>query len=129
MKNRAKCRLCNSIIESFHQHDIVMCKCGEIQVEGGDSLKCAAKDWNNFLRVDDLGNEIIVKVDSKTSQSQAESLSSHKPDKDELLKMLDEMIKSYERLPNQAMLQPVSNYDLASALLLISSIFRTQSGR
>ena len=67
MRNRAKCKLCQSTIESFHPTDLVLCKCGEISVDAGEGLKCAAKSWENFLRVDDEGNEIIVKVESKTN--------------------------------------------------------------
>ena len=54
MKNRAKCKLCNSIIESFHRHDYVTCACGEIAVDGGlDYFKVIARDYANFLRIDD----------------------------------------------------------------------------
>lgn len=118
MRNRAKCKLCGDIIESFHPTDLVLCKCGEIQVEAGNALKCAAKDWKNFLRVDDQGNEIIVKV----KEDDVKPLYNEKPSKKDLLGILDEMIKSYETLPPQAMNAYVTNYDLAAALLLLSSI-------
>jgi len=116
MRNRAKCKLCHSIIESFHSGDYVSCKCDEISVSGADSLNCAAKNWSNFMRVDDEGNEIVVSVKENV-----------KPDKDDLLKMLDEMIKSYENLPSAAMQSPINHYDFASALLLLSEILRARS--
>ena len=54
MRNIAKCKLCSSIIESKHRHDYVSCLCGEISIDGGnDYHKCFAKDWRNFVRVDD----------------------------------------------------------------------------
>jgi len=33
--NKARCLLCNTIIESSHRHDYVKCKCGAIAVDGG----------------------------------------------------------------------------------------------
>ena len=117
MRNRAKCKLCESIIESFHNHDYVTCKCGEISIDGGlDYYKASAKDFNNFLRVDDEGNEIIVKVQENNS----------KPTKTELLNMLDEMIKNIENLPVQAMTSYITHYDFCASLLLLSAILRSE---
>jgi len=116
MRNIAKCKLCESIIESFHENDYVECKCGEISVSKGPSLICSAKDWNNFKRVDDQGNEIVVSVKEK-----------EKPKKKELLDMLQAMIDNIEKLPSNAMHTPVNHYDLLSALLLILTIFRSEA--
>jgi len=121
MKNRAKCKLCNSIIESFHQFDYVLCPCGEIAVDGGNAMKCFAKNFSNFLRVDDQGNEIIVKV-----QEPIEIIAGEKPTRKDLLTMLDEMIKSYERLPSTAMSNPISHYDFCAALILLQSIMTSE---
>lgn len=120
MKNRAKCRLCQSIIESFHSTDYVLCKCGEIAVDRGDALRCYAKDFTNFLRIDDDGNEIIVKMKEDVKPLDI----GNKMTRTDLLSMLDEMIKSYERLPQNALYEPVTHSDLVSALLLLSSILR-----
>jgi hypothetical protein len=119
MRNIAKCKKCQSVIESFHPTDYVSCSCGEISVEEGLTLKCSAKDWSNFLRVDDEGNEIVVRVETTIPDEPS------KLTKIQKLDMLDEMIRSYERLPQSAMSQPVSNYDLISSLLLLSSILRS----
>lgn len=129
MKNRAKCKLCSSIIQSFHSTDIVFCKCGEISVENGDALKCTAKDWGNFLRVDDEGNEIIIQVkDSLTNQeTQNHNDTKHIPSKIELLGMLHEMIKSVERLPQHAMNAPITHYDYVSLLILLAALFEADS--
>jgi len=116
MRNRAKCKLCKNIIESKYEGDNVHCECGEISIDGGNErLSCASLNWENFLRVDDEGNEIIVTI---------KEMEKNVPDKKELIEMLDEMIKSYENLPTNAMLTPVNHYDLVSALLLMSSILK-----
>ena len=107
--------MCDSVIESFCANDYVTCKCGEISVDGGDQLRCSARDFKNFVRVDDEGNEIIVTVKD-----------SLKPTRDDLLKMLEEMIKNIENLPVHAMTSPVNHYDLSAALLLLLSIFKSQ---
>lgn len=123
MKNRAKCKLCQSTIESFHDTDYVSCKCSHISVSGGLRMECSAIDWNNFLRVDDQGNEIIVKV--KESNEDVKPLYNENPTREDKLKMLDEMIKSYDDLPTIALQAPITGYDFTSALLLISSILRS----
>jgi len=92
-------------------------------VSGGAALQCAAKDWNNFRRVDDMGNELAVKV-TETSDVKPLDIQT-KPNRKELLEMLDEMIKSYDRLPEHAMHAPITHYDFVSALLLVSSIFKS----
>lgn len=125
MRNRAKCRLCGDIIESFLKHDLVTCKCGEISIDGGNELlRCVANDWKNFLRVDDNGNEIVVKVvdpDAVIEQPTQESPPLTKP---ELIQMLDSMVKNIENLPKNAMDLPVNHYDLYSFMILISSILK-----
>jgi len=107
MRNRAKCKLCNDIIESVHHHDYISCKCGEIAVDGGQHYcRCSAKSWENFIRIDDEGNEIIPKIVEKSSVEEEnekgqkwvedEMLSAyekHKRKKQLALDALDEMIK------------------------------------
>lgn len=126
MRNLAKCKICNSVIESFHAMDYVTCKCGEISVDGGEALKCAARNWSNFMRVDDKGNAIVVKMATEVDVKPLDIQTL--PTKKELVEMLDEMIKSFERLPEHAMLTPISHYDFCSALLLLSSIFKSELG-
>lgn len=125
MKNRAKCKLCDDIIESTHQHDYVTCNCGEISVDGGNAYhRCRANNWENFLRVDDEGNIIIPKIVEKEEKPKEEALPliSSKPSKQEMLEMLDEMIKRIQDLPMQAMYAPINHADFCSLLLLLSSI-------
>lgn len=116
MRNRAKCKACECIIESRHPGDIVQCKCGQISVSGGDKLGCAALNWGNFLRVDDEGNVIVPMIQDKAS----------KPTKLDFLDALDEMIKKIEDMPQQAMCVSINHYDHLSLMVLLSSIFRIE---
>ncbi|MDP4120521.1 MAG: hypothetical protein Q8876_05645 [Bacillota bacterium] len=77
-------------------------------------------NYDNFLRVDDENNEIIVKVIESEGPHETEK----KPDHDELLAMLDRMIDSYSSLPENAMSTPITHYDFVSALMLLSSIVK-----
>jgi len=124
MKNRAKCKLCNDIIESFHDQDYVECTCGEIAVSAGNKMQCGSRDWSNFIRVDDLGNEIVVTIKEMSSDVKPLDIPLNKPDKKELLGMLSDMINNIENLPQHAALAPITHYDFASALLLISELFK-----
>jgi hypothetical protein len=45
--------------------------------------------------------------------------------KKEMLKMLDEMIKSFDNLPQHAMLSFVTQSELCSVLMLLSAILRS----
>ena len=127
MINKAKCKLCGSIIQSFHAQDLVLCNCGEISVDGGDALRCASKNWSNFIRVDDEGNEIIPKIIDKANENinTLQGAPITKPTKKELIQTLDEMRKNIENLPPQAMTSAINHYDWASLLILLSALFRS----
>lgn len=123
MKNRAKCKLCGEILESFHRTDFVTCKCGEISIDGGDwYFKCAAKNWDNFLRVDDMGNEIIPEIVQESDNKLIETSILTRKDK---IDMLDAMLKNIENLPSGAMDNPINHYDLYSFMLLVSEILKS----
>jgi hypothetical protein len=125
MKNRAKCKLCGDIIESLHVHDYVSCKCGEIAVDGGlQYLKAIARDWKNFLRVDDLGNEIEITIQEK-EPSPKEDIRLPPPTREELMTMLDDFLKRIEELPPGAGVAPVTHYDMMSFGLILSALFRS----
>jgi len=49
-----------------------------------------------------------------------------KPTKEEMLQMLDEMIKNIEGLPLNAMIMPVNHYDWCSLLILLSGVLRAK---
>ncbi len=139
MRNRAKCKLCEDIIESDHVNDYVTCGCGEISVDGGTQYcRCSARDWSNFIRVDDEDNEVIPKIIDKTSKEEEnkqvkkwvedEVLTAYeisKKRKQLALDALDEMIKKIEELPQVAWTTAITHYDYYSLLLLMSALFRT----
>ena len=129
MRNKAKCKLCQSIIESFHDSDYVQCNCGEISVSGGAALYCSAKNWHNFLRVDDEDNEIIPTIRETTSHTVVvDDIRTTRPTKRELIEMLTEMKKNIEALPIVAMNTAITHYDYLSLLLLLEAIFRAEDG-
>ena len=130
MRNRAKCKLCGDILESFFPDDFVRCKCDEISIDGGPtSFKCYAKNWNNFLRVDDEGKEFPVKVKEKDSEEIDEKefniIKSNSPG--EAIEALRSLIKAYKDLPPVAMSASITHYDMYSALLLMLAISESLS--
>lgn len=125
MRNRAKCKLCKDIIESFHSTDYMMCKCGEIVVDGGSAMRCGANNFDNFIRVDDEGNEIIPTIKSCNDNVKPLDNEVKKPSREELLKMLESMIENIERLPSHAMTTSIDHYDLLSFMMLVSALFRS----
>jgi len=56
-ENKARCQLCNDIIESKSVHDYVTCSCGKLSVDGGkDYLKRSAKEhgeWEELSTYED----------------------------------------------------------------------------
>ncbi len=127
MRNRAKCKLCKDVIESKNEYDHVTCKCGEIELDGGIiGMWCSASDWNNFVRVDDENNEIVISVVEKEHVKQLDMQTKTKPSKKELVEILDRMIENIEELPKQAMQTYINHYDFCSALILIASILKEE---
>lgn len=120
MRNRAKCKLCNAIIESVDEHDHVVCKCGQIAVSGGpDKPKASAHNFDNFLRIDDEGKEKPV-VFKEKGEDEPKKLTT-----EEILLELEALIKTYENLPNHALFAPASQADQLSLLMIVSSLFRS----
>lgn len=133
MKNKAKCKLCNDIIESFHRYDFVTCKCGEISVDGGqDTFRCIFKNKENFLRIDDEGNTIVPKFIEKNEEGDeptrihTENLSSDDK-RQNIIDNIDNLIKVIEGLPKHVMDLPITHYDYVSLLMLMSSLAKLDS--
>lgn len=125
MRNRAKCKLCQSVIESFHEHDYVTCKCGHISIDGGlQYFRASAIDWKNFLRVDDEDNEIIVTVKEKDDIEEVVTIEAEpsKITREDLIKELGAMIKNIENLPQNALQLPITHYDYLCGLMIIKAI-------
>lgn len=121
MRNRAKCKKCGDVLESFHRHDYVTCSCGQISIDGGqDCFRANAFDWTNFLRLDDQDREIPVKVVDKENVEKEEM-----PQESlEPWQIFDELIKQYEHLPQHAMLQPATNADVLSLLYIFKNLLK-----
>jgi hypothetical protein len=127
VRNRAKCKLCGDILESFHRTDYVQCSCGEIGIDGGDhQFLCETKHWENFLRIDDTGKVTEV-IPQESMIVVADKIHEGKPKKEELLEMLDNMIQNIEDMPEQAMTLPLTHYDGFSILTLVSALFRSEN--
>lgn len=55
LSNKAKCLLCNDIVESTHRHDFRSCSCGNISVDGGlDYLRRSQKKPASFEDMSEL---------------------------------------------------------------------------
>lgn len=48
-----------------------------------------------------------------------------KPNREELLKELDEMIKNIEKLPPHAQILPINHYDFCALMIVLSAILRS----
>ena len=128
MRNRAKCKLCKTVIESVTTADYIMCACGEIAVSGGLSeYQAFANDYANFVRLDEEGKEVPVKYIDKRAPEKTDSDQLAKPTRKELLDELNVMIQNIEKLPPHALSQSPTHYDLCSALLLLSAILRAET--
>jgi len=127
MRNRAKCRLCNDVLESFHTHDYVQCTCGEIAIDGGQQyMRVLTKHWDNFLRLDDNDIEIPIKIKEREPPATEIPIRSRtRPTKSELLDSLKGIIEAYEKMPEKALQQPVSHSDFVSLLLIVDALFRS----
>lgn len=127
MNNRAKCKLCLCIIESLHSTDHVVCKCGEIELNGGEAMFSRAKSYDNFLRVDDLGNELVVQYKEHPSKVGGEDTHD---DEEECITIADRieelhrMIESDLNLPEDAHIQRLTYADLMRYMMLIYDILK-----
>jgi hypothetical protein len=126
MRNRAKCKLCKDEIESLTLHDYVSCSCGEISIDGGSQhLGCHAKDFGNFLRLDDDGRELPVKLVEDLGDAH-EVGKEEGPEipltQEQKIQLVDHMISYYEELPQHALLSPPTQYDLKAIYLMIKRI-------
>lgn len=47
-RNAARCRKCDTVVESTYRHDFVSCKCGAIFVDGGREYLRAGGNPEDF---------------------------------------------------------------------------------
>ena len=123
MRNRAKCKLCKSELESLTRYDVVSCACGEIDIWGGaDELRSRAREYGNFLRLDDEGKEVEVKVINNSKDVEEVPVTEEvKKDitREDKIKLVDAMLDYYERLPQHVLLAAPTQYDLKAIYTLI----------
>lgn len=127
MRNRAKCRLCNDIIESKHNQDHVSCSCGQISIDGGSEYyRCLAIDWENFIRIADDGSEVEVKIENspdKDHEDKAkEAIKDKRMTRDELIQHLKDHLTHAETLPPHVKQSFCTYMDLDAAISLIYAI-------
>ena len=56
-RNAARCRRCDTVVESTHRHDFVPCRCGAIFVDGGLEYVRAGgnpEDFESLAEVEDV---------------------------------------------------------------------------
>lgn len=152
MRNRAKCRQCSTIIESFHEFDYVECKCSRVGITGGTvKYRVLAYDFKDVIRIDDNDKEIEIKFEDNDENNRNDRPNDENTDidpihddmgnpsydnqsnlldnrqnttREDLLKELGLMMDNIEGLPQHVMIQPVNHYDLYSFMLVVSSLFR-----
>lgn len=128
MRNRAKCKLCNTVVESFHEFDLATCKCGEVAVYGGaqiPSVHCKKKE--NVILVDDNDNEIMPSSLTEKPKENATDLAEEPPKevtKKELIEIYETMIKADANLPQQALHAPCTYADLYHFKLFLLDILK-----
>jgi hypothetical protein len=125
MRNRAKCKLCKNVIESFTLMDYVTCSCGEITIEGGNQkFLVYCRDFANFLRIDDQDNEVEVTVKQASEALQQPREESKPLSREQLIEEFSCLLENLNSLPPNAAHTPVTHSDLSSALSLVLTILR-----
>lgn len=82
----------------------------------------SARNYDNFLRIDDLGNEIVVKVEKKPEEEMVPIQLKRK----DYIQALDEAIQHFTNLPDSARFSPVNQYEMEAYLKLLLLIFQTE---
>ena len=129
---RAKCKLCNNIVEIKNRIDMFSCPCGEITIDYITAHMHASlkTDKSNLLFVDEDDNEIVpaswtteqIIIDRKVEEMGEDvNLGSRR----ELLSMIDALIHNIDSMPNQGRFAPVTHSDFAELLSLVAALFRS----
>jgi len=127
MINRAKCKLCNDIIESWLPDEIVPCKCGAIAVCDGAAMRMYPAGSPHFVRVDDRGNEIVVEyVTTKDNEEDHQSPQDKesKISTDEAIYALERSIEYNDSLPYHERYIPITTDEVNTYLKSILNIIR-----
>ena len=127
MRNRARCRLCQEVIESKVMNEWITCKCEEITINGGTELFAAkAKHIENFLRIDDDGNIIVPPVTNNSIPDQKELDITPTQSRKDLLDGLKDIVRTYDNMPPHAMHSFVTNVELQTFMLYVIGIFESE---
>lgn len=121
MTTKAKCKLCQDIIQIGQEDGYVKCSCGEIGLhrdQGTNSYY--ARDWDNFFFVDDKGNEIIPTIKKMQDTERTNVVMNRQ----QMLEMLDKFVSDIEALPPLAMQTYINHYDYLNLLTLIRALFK-----
>lgn len=61
MHNRAQCKRCLEVVESYHRHDLQFCQCGAIAVDGGKDYLRRIGEPEDINEIGDDASRIIQK--------------------------------------------------------------------
>lgn len=75
-------------------------------------MYCSAKDWNNFYRVDDRGNEIKVTVLGEEKSARTKSA----------IETLKNLKLTLNNLPEMALQSPMTHADYHSLITLLCEL-------
>lgn len=65
VSNKARCRKCNTIVESTNRHHLAMCWCGAIYVDGGtEYLRRGFSDYNLLEELSETREETTEHTES-----------------------------------------------------------------
>jgi len=118
----------NSIVESHLPDEIVKCKCGMIAVCDGPAMRMWPANSPFFVRVDDQGNEIVVKYVSSPDSEKDEQ--SPNDDKENLsiqdaIEALERSIQYNEQLPYHEQFSFVTTNEVTAYLRSILHILKS----
>ena len=122
VKNRAKCKVCNTIMHAKEPYIRVLCNCGRCFIElEMDKTLCGTDEWSNLVFVDDEGNEIVLNSPEETE------VIPEKISKKQLIEQMKDMIRSYDNLPPRALYEPVLTIDMKNLMLLVVGILESEN--
>lgn len=119
-RNRAKCKKCQEIIEVLENKGYVECSCGEIGI--GADLYAAARNWKNFLRLEENDQEKGVEYQDKSEKQNEDNPEPFT--KEEMLYELKKTAEIYANVPPNV---PITHHDISVLLLLLLSILKADS--
>jgi hypothetical protein len=127
MRNRGKCKLCHTIIESFYMGHLDTCKCGAVSVFNGDGMDMAPFNSPHFLRVDEVGNEIVVSYKEKDAEGDQDK-GEHNPNEPrsraDLIKDFENAIEYIDKAPDHEQYSFVTNAALCHYMKALVNILK-----